>query len=47
VTKQPASQITTLKEAIRRNVRAGMRRTNQWVSDAETPNREFLFLIKK
>ncbi len=31
----------------RKNVRAGMRWTNEWVSEAETPNREFLFLIEK
>jgi adenine-specific DNA-methyltransferase len=31
----------------RKNVMAGMRWTNQWIADAETPNREFLFLIEK
>lgn len=31
----------------RRNVMAGMRWTNEWVRDAELPNREFLFLIEK
>ncbi len=31
----------------RKNVMAGMRWTNQWVSEAESPNREFLFLIEK
>ena len=31
----------------RKNVMAGMRWTNEWVSDAESPNREFLFLIEK
>lgn len=31
----------------RRNVMAGMRWTNEWVRDAETPNREFLFLVDK
>jgi adenine-specific DNA-methyltransferase len=31
----------------RRNVMAGMRWTHEWVADAETPNREFLFLIEK
>jgi adenine-specific DNA-methyltransferase len=30
-----------------RNVMAGMRWTNEWVSETETPNREFLFLIEK
>jgi adenine-specific DNA-methyltransferase len=31
----------------RRNVMAGMRWTNEWVKNAEQPNREFLFLIEK
>lgn len=31
----------------RKNVMAGMRWTNEWLRDAETPNREFLFLIRK
>jgi adenine-specific DNA-methyltransferase len=31
----------------RKNVMADMRWTNQWVADAESPNKEFLFLIKK
>lgn len=31
----------------RRNVMAGLRWTGEWVRDAETPNREFLFLIEK
>jgi adenine-specific DNA-methyltransferase len=31
----------------RRNVMAGMRWTNEWVRDAEEPNREFLFLVEK
>jgi adenine-specific DNA-methyltransferase len=31
----------------KRNVMAGMRWTNEWVRDAEQPNREFLFLIEK
>ena len=31
----------------RKNVMAGMRWTNEWVRDAETPNTEFLFLIEK
>ncbi len=41
----------TLVEAIeldyRRNIMAGMRWTNEWLRDAEQPNREFLFLIEK
>lgn len=31
----------------RKNVMAGMRWTNEWVNEAEAPNREFLFLIEK
>ncbi len=31
----------------KRNVMAGMRWTNQWIRDAETPNLEFLFLVEK
>jgi len=31
----------------RKNVMAGMRWTNEWIRDTETPNKEFLFLIKK
>ena len=40
-----------LKEVIeldyKRNVMAGMRWTNEWLRDAEEPNREFLFLIER
>jgi adenine-specific DNA-methyltransferase len=31
----------------KRNVMADMKWTNEWLRDAEAPNREFLFLIKK
>ena len=31
----------------KKNVMAGMKWTNEWVSDAEEPNREFLFLLEK
>jgi adenine-specific DNA-methyltransferase len=31
----------------RRNVMAGMKWTNEWLRDAEEPNREFLFLIER
>ncbi|HEY3863187.1 MAG TPA: DNA adenine methylase [Verrucomicrobiae bacterium] len=31
----------------RRNVMAGMRWTREWVNEAQTPNKEFLFLIEK
>jgi adenine-specific DNA-methyltransferase len=33
--------------AYQRNVMASMRWTHRWVNDAETPNKEFLFLIEK
>ncbi|MDE3068843.1 MAG: DNA adenine methylase [Verrucomicrobiota bacterium] len=39
--------IEVLQIDYRKNVMAGMRWTNEWVSEAETPNREFLFLIEK
>ena len=31
----------------KKNVMAGMKWTNEWLSDAEEPNREFLFLLEK
>ncbi len=31
----------------KRNVMAGMKWTNEWIRDADSPNREFLFLIDK
>ena len=31
----------------KRNVMAGMKWTDEWVRDAEIPNREFLFLIDR
>jgi adenine-specific DNA-methyltransferase len=39
--------VEVLEIDYRKNVMAGMRWTNEWVSEAETPNREFLFLIEK
>ena len=39
--------IEVLEIDYRKNVMAGMRWTNEWVSDAELPNKEFLFLIEK
>lgn len=38
--------IEVLEVDYRKNVMAGMRWTNEWINDAETPNREFLFLIE-
>lgn len=39
--------VEVLEMDYRKNVMAGMRWTNEWISDAEAPNREFLFLIEK
>lgn len=39
--------VEVLEIDYRKNVMAGMRWTNEWISEAETPNREFLFLIEK
>jgi adenine-specific DNA-methyltransferase len=39
--------IEVLEIDYRKNVMAGMRWTNEWVSEAELPNKEFLFLIEK
>ena len=39
--------VEVLEVDYRKNVMAGMRWTNEWIAEAETPNREFLFLIEK
>jgi adenine-specific DNA-methyltransferase len=39
--------IEVLEVDYRKNVMAGMRWTNEWISEAEIPNKEFLFLIEK
>ena len=39
--------LDVIEIAYQRNVMAGMRWTNEWLRDAELPNREFLFLIEK
>jgi adenine-specific DNA-methyltransferase len=39
--------LEVLEVDYRKNVMAGMRWTNEWVAEAELPNREFLFLIEK
>ena len=31
----------------KKNVMAGMKWTNEWLRDADAPNREFLFLVEK
>ena len=39
--------LAVLELDYKRNVMEGMRWTDEWISDAETPNREFLFLLEK
>ncbi len=39
--------VEVLEIDYRKNVMAGMCWTNEWIADAATPNREFLFLIEK
>jgi adenine-specific DNA-methyltransferase len=39
--------IEVLEMDYRKNVMASMRWTNEWVKEAEAPNKEFLFLIEK
>ena len=39
--------VQVLEIDYRKNVMAGMCWTNEWIADATTPNREFLFLIEK
>ncbi|MGD0093024.1 MAG: DNA adenine methylase [Planctomycetota bacterium] len=39
--------VETVEIDYKRNVMAGMKWTNEWVRDAEVPNREFLFLIER
>lgn len=39
--------LETLEIDYRRNVMAGMKWTNEWLRDADVPNREFLFLIER
>ncbi len=41
------SIVDVVKVDYRRNVMSGMKWTNEWLRDTETPNHEFLFLIKK
>jgi adenine-specific DNA-methyltransferase len=44
----PSGRLVEVREIdCRKNVMAGMRWTNEWVSDTELPNKEFLFLIEK
>jgi adenine-specific DNA-methyltransferase len=47
VIKASGRLIEVVEMDYRKNVMAAMRWTNEWVSQAETPNKEFLFLIEK
>ena len=47
VIKAAGRLVEVMEMDYRRNVMAGMRWTHQWVSEAEEPNKEFLFLIEK
>ena len=47
VIRQAGRLIDVIEVDYRKNVMAEMRWTNEWVRDAEAPNREFLFLIEK
>jgi adenine-specific DNA-methyltransferase len=42
-----ANVVDVIELDYKRNVMAGMKWTNEWLRDAESPNREFLFLIDK
>ena len=39
--------LDTVEIDYKRNVMAEMKWTNEWLRDADDPNREFLFLIEK
>ena len=39
--------LAVLELDYKKNVMAGMKWTDEWINDAETPNREFLFLLEK
>lgn len=39
--------IKTIELDYKKNVMAGMKWTNEWIKDADEPNREFIFLIDK
>jgi adenine-specific DNA-methyltransferase len=47
VLEENGKLIEVIEVDYKRNVMAGMRWTNEWVRDAEAPNREFLFLLEK
>ncbi|MCD6328053.1 DNA adenine methylase [bacterium] len=47
VVRSNGNLIDVLELDYKKNVMAGMKWTNEWLRDAEEPNREFLFLIEK
>jgi adenine-specific DNA-methyltransferase len=47
VIKRTGKLINLVEVDYKKNVMAEMRWTNEWTREAETPNREFLFLIEK
>lgn len=47
VLKDNGTVIDVVEVDHKRNVMAGMKWTNDWIRDAETPNREFVFLFEK
>ena len=46
VIRRAGELVEVVEVDYKRNVMGGMRWTNEWVRDAEQPNREFLFLIR-
>jgi adenine-specific DNA-methyltransferase len=47
VLREHGDLLEVVEVDLKRNVMASMCWTNEWVRDAETPNREFLFLLEK
>ncbi|MCS1411579.1 MAG: Modification methylase FokI [Verrucomicrobia subdivision 3 bacterium] len=47
VIQENGTLIDTVEVAYKKNVMAAMKWTNEWLREAEEPNREFLFLIRK
>jgi len=47
VIRRSGKLIEVVEVDYKRNVMGGMRWTNEWVREAEEPNREFLFLVEK
>ncbi|MGI0134720.1 MAG: DNA adenine methylase, partial [Candidatus Micrarchaeaceae archaeon] len=45
--RSSGSLIEVVEIDYRRNVMAGMKWTNEWLRDAQDPNREFLFLLRR